>query len=113
MYSNSTKDESYGFTTDDTWYDLDNFSLPNGCKEVIIYIQLASGHRLSMRAMKFEVDNLPNGGVLFYGGCFVSGSVNNIGAYLNKSAQGLKPLVFENGVNTTTSCKMKLYYRYR
>lgn len=112
MFSESVKDESYGFTTDNTWYNLDNFNPPSNCEEIIIYLKLSTGHRLTMRAMKFELDGLPNGGALFYSGCFTSGASDNLGAYLLKSAQGFKPYIFINGANTSASCKMKLYYRY-
>ena len=111
MFSESVKAET--FEIDNTWHNIDSFTPPSNYEEIIINIMLASGNRLSIRAMKFEVDGIPNGGGLFNQGCFLSGSVNNVGSYLAKGAQGLKPIIFENGVQTTSSCKMKVNYRYR
>ena len=110
MFSESVKAEI--FEIDNTWHDIDFFNPPSNYEEIIINIQLTSGHRLSMRAMKFEITSMPNGAALFSQGCFVSGSVNNVGSYLAKSSQGLKPIIYENGVQTTSSCKMKVNYRY-
>lgn len=110
MFSESTKSPT--FETDNIWHNVDFFNPPSNYEEMIVHIQIAAGHRISIRGMKFEIDTMPNGAALFEQGCFISGSVNNVGAYLSKSSQGLKPIIFENGVNTTNSCKMKLYYRY-
>lgn len=112
MFTGSAKSEIAFKTDNDTWQSVSSFSLPSVFTEVVVLIKLKSGNSASLRFTDFEFKNVSNGGVIFYAGCFLSGSVNNLGYYLHKTNATTADIkVFENGVNTTSNCLMKFFYK--